>query len=98
VKVGQIATIRFSTVNPHGRTTFDGQVVTLSPGRITGPNGQGYYRAQIKLVDPAALREANVALQPGIPASVNIRTQERTIFDYIFAPLSDAVSRSFRQE
>ena len=98
VKVGQIATIRFSTVNPHGRTTFDGQVVTLSPGRITGPNGQGYYRAQIKLVDPAALRAANVTLQPGIPASVNIRTQERTIFDYIFAPLSDAVSRSFRQE
>ncbi len=98
VKVGQIATVRFATVNPHGATTFDGRVVTLSPARIAGPNGQGYFRAQIELVDPAALRAANVALRPGIPASVTIRTQERTIFDYIFAPLSDAVSRSFRQE
>ena len=66
--------------------------------RLAGELARTLDQLLVEEVDPAALREANVALQPGIPASVNIRTQERTIFDYIFAPLSDAVSRSFRQE
>ena len=39
-----------------------------------------------------------LVIQPGIPASVNIKTKNRTLFDYLFAPLEDAISRSFREE
>jgi hypothetical protein len=44
------------------------------------------------------VQREGLALQPGIPASVNIKTQERTLFDYLIAPLSDAFSRSMREE
>lgn len=97
VRAGQTATIRFSWVNPHGKAAFTGHVVTLSPARVD-EGGKSYYKAQVTLDDPTAARREGLTLQPGIPASVNIRTQERTLFDYLFAPLSDAVSRSFREE
>lgn len=97
VRIGQEATVRFSSVNPHGRTSFQGRVITLSPARIE-QGGQSYYKAQVALDDPESLRREGLALQPGIPASVNIKTQERTLFDYLMAPLSDAFSRSMREE
>ena len=55
-------------------------------------------RAQIALDDPAALQRAGVTLQPGLPASVQIKTQSRTLFSYLFGPLGDAFNRSFREE
>ena len=91
--------MRFASANPHGRSSFKGRVVTLSPTSLSdGQGGQPYFRAQIALDDvPGAAREG-VALQPGLPASVHITTQRRTLFDYLFAPFSDAMSRSFREE
>ena len=97
VRLGQEATVRFNTVNPTGKTAFAGRVVTLSPAQIT-EGGEAYFKAQIALDDPAAARRDGLVLQPGIPASVTIKTRNRTLFQYLFAPFTDAVSRSFREE
>ncbi|HEX8301367.1 HlyD family type I secretion periplasmic adaptor subunit [Sphingomonas sp.] len=99
VRIGTPATVRFSSVNPHGQSAFAGRVVTLSPARVGQEGGQpGYYRAQVVLDDPDAVRRAGVELQPGIPATVNIKTKNRTLMDYLMAPFSDALSKSFREE
>ena len=50
------------------------------------------------LDDPSAARKEGLALQPGLPASVNIKTKDRTLFGYLFSPLSDAISRALREE
>ena len=97
VRIGQKAIVRFASVNPHGKTAFAGRVVTLSPARVD-QGGQSYYKAQVTLDDPAQARREGLTLQPGIPASVNIKTRERSLFSYLFAPLTDAISRSFREE
>jgi len=97
VRVGQPATVRFSSVNPHGKTTFEGRVVTLSPARIE-QGGQSFYKAQVTIIDPAELAREGVVLQPGIPASATIKTEDRSLFDYLLSPLTDAISRSFREE
>ncbi|RYD63584.1 MAG: HlyD family type I secretion periplasmic adaptor subunit [Sphingomonadales bacterium] len=97
VRIGQEAMVRFSTVNPHGQSAFVGKVMTLSPARITEGNAS-FFKAQIALVDPEGARKAGLVLQPGIPASVNIKTKDRTLFDYLFQPFTDAMSRSFREE
>jgi HlyD family type I secretion membrane fusion protein len=100
VRVGSEAIVRFSSVNPHGQTAFKGKVVTLSPAAVNGEGTDATprYRAQIVLDDPAAAQRSGLALQPGIPASVNITTQARTLFDYLMQPFGDAVSKSFREE
>jgi HlyD family type I secretion membrane fusion protein len=97
VRIGQEAIIRFSTVVPHGKTAFEGHVVTLSPASIT-EGGQAYYKAQVALDDPAEARREGLTLQPGIPATVNIKTKDRSLFSYLFAPFADAMSRAFREE
>ena len=97
VKLGQEATVRFSTVNQHGRNAFKGHVVTLSPAQITD-GGRAYFKAQVALDDPAEARREGLVMQPGIPASVNIKTKDRTLFSYLFAPFSDAMSRSMREQ
>lgn len=97
VRVGQAATVHFPSVNPHGRSAFSGRVVTLSPTRVSDGQGPGYFKVQVALEEIGTSSEG-ITLQPGLPASVHIQTQSRTLFDYLFAPISDAFSRSFREE
>jgi HlyD family type I secretion membrane fusion protein len=99
VHLGAQATVRFTSVNPRGQSSFKGHVVTLSPARVGAEQGgEGYYLAQIALDDPAAAAASGVALQPGIPATVNIETAKRTLWNYLMAPLTDAVSGGMREE
>jgi HlyD family type I secretion membrane fusion protein len=98
VRVGSVATLRFTSVNPHGRSSFTGKVVTLSPAAVAGPDGTSAYVAQIALDNPEQLARENVVLQPGIPAAVNIKTKDRSLLDYLLAPLGDAFATSFREE
>lgn len=100
VHIGSEAMVRFSTVNPHGQTSFKGKVMTLSPAAVSGeePGAKSRYRAQIALDDPAAAQRHGLALQPGIPATVNITTKARTLFDYLMQPFGDALNKSFREE
>lgn len=97
VRIGQPATLRFATVNPHGKTAFAGTVTRLSPDRV-GDGAASGYRARITLDDPAAARRDGLALSPGIPVSANIKTQDRSLLDYLLSPFIDAMSRAFRSE
>lgn len=98
VSVGMPATLRLTSVNPHGRTDFEGKVIALSPSPIAGTDGQPRFRAQIVVADPDQLRREGVSLRPGIPVSVQIRSADRTLFDYLFGPLTDAFGNMFREE
>jgi HlyD family type I secretion membrane fusion protein len=98
VRLGAEAHVRFTTANPRGRSSFIGRVVRLSPIRTTDSSGQSHFRAQIALVDPDAAQRAGVTLQPGLPATVNITTQRRTLWDYLMSPFTDALSGGLREE
>ena len=59
--------------------------------------GRGCCRA---LVEPraAALQAAGVALYPGMPVEVMIRTGERTLFEYLAEPVLPSTGRAFRED
>jgi multidrug efflux pump subunit AcrA (membrane-fusion protein) len=73
-------------------------VVRISADRLVDPKtGQPYYAAVLR-VDPAQLAALpRVQLYPGMPAQVNIPTEERTAFDYLVGPLTQAFNQAFRQ-
>jgi HlyD family type I secretion membrane fusion protein len=99
VRIGAVASVRFTSVNPRGRSSFKGRVVTLSPARVGAESGgEGYFLAQIALDDPVGAAADGVVLQPGLPATINIETARRTLWDYLVAPLSDAMSGGMREE
>lgn len=49
-------------------------------------------------MDRSQLDAAEVDLRPSPPATVNITTERRTFFDYLFRPFGDALSGAMREE
>lgn len=98
VKVGGEAHVRFTSVNPRGRSNVKGVVTTLSADRLTDQRtGEAYYLAYVAL-DAEEVRRDGLDLQAGLPATVNIRTANRTFLNYLLAPLGDAMSKAAREE
>lgn len=98
VRVGSVADVRFTTVHPRGPSKVTGTVTTLSADRLTDAStGAAYYLAYIAL-DAEDLKSDDLTLTAGLPATVNIRTADRSFLNYIFAPLLDAFSSAGRQE
>ena len=98
VHVGSVADVRFTTVHPRGPSRVSGVVTTLSADRLTDEaTGAGYYLAYIAL-DMDDVRGDDLTLTAGLPATVNVRTANRSFLSYLFAPLMDAFSGAGRQE
>jgi epimerase transport system membrane fusion protein len=95
---GQEARIRFSTFGNRAPTIF-GTLMSLSADAI--PNeatGASFYLARVE-VNPDSIEElGDLELMPGMPAEIYINTGARTLLQYLFKPLSNAVSRSFNED
>lgn len=94
-----MAEVRFTSYKQRSIPIIHGRVTRISADRITdSKTGFPYYVADV-VVDPAELAAApQIALYPGMPASVMIVTEERTALDYILSPLLASVHSSFRQK
>lgn len=79
--------------------TLEGKVRSVSADRIVDPRtGEAYYLARIEL--PAEhIREVapHVSLKPGMPADVMIMTGNRTMLDFLLAPITASFRKSFNE-
>jgi HlyD family type I secretion membrane fusion protein len=78
---------------------LEGVVRQVSADRLTDQaTQQPYYAARIT-VDRGELERlgAGVALTPGMPAEALIVTRERTLLDYLLAPVADVFRRGMRE-
>jgi HlyD family type I secretion membrane fusion protein len=98
VRIGQEAEIRLSAYKRRSTPLVDGSVVYVSADRLTDRTGEKvYYLARVH-VDRKSLAEAgNLEMSPGMPAEVFIKTDERTALDYLLAPVTQSLRRSFRE-
>ena len=96
VTIGQPATLRFP--NFDGRTTAD---VKGEIGRVAadvtpeGRNGGAAFYAVDITLDVA---RAGGRLRPGMPVDAFIATSQRTMLAYLMKPLSDQITRAFREK
>ena len=98
VRVGSHADVRFTSVNPRGMSKIGGRVTTLSADRLTDAStGVGYYLAYIAL-DSEQVERSGMTITAGLPASVNIKTRDRSFLDYLLAPLTDSFAKAGREE
>lgn len=73
-------------------------VTRISADRLVDPKtGQPYYAASLRIDQAQLAALPGIQLYPGMPAQVNIPTEERTAFDYLVGPLVQAFNQSFRQ-
>ncbi|HIG16506.1 MAG TPA: HlyD family type I secretion periplasmic adaptor subunit, partial [Candidatus Handelsmanbacteria bacterium] len=98
VALNQEATIRFSAFDRSVPTTF-GRVAHLSADSfVDEATGVQYYTAKIEVTDEGLKDLEGLQLIPGMPAEVFISTGSRTLLEYLFKPLSNALARSFIED
>tara|TARA_R110000772_G_scaffold268407_1_gene395341 strand:- start:360 stop:1694 length:1335 start_codon:yes stop_codon:yes gene_type:complete len=98
IHVGQAATLRFAAFNQDRTPQVDGTVTKISADAIADPNtGMPYYEAIVE-IPVEALDDDLFPLLPGMPVDAAVRTESRSVLSYLVKPLSDSVSRTFREE
>ncbi len=97
ISVGQRAVLRFSAFNQDTTPTFEGTVIKVSADAFADEaTGATFYEAQIEIPE-AALGSSRFTLLPGMPVEASLTTESRNVLSYLVKPLTDSLSRTFRE-
>jgi len=97
VTPGMRADIRLTSLKQSERPILGGTVETVSADRVVDDkSGDSYYALQVKL-NPQDVSKSHIDLQPGMPAEVIVATKPRTLIGYLIGPLTDQLTRAFRE-
>ncbi len=98
VRVGQEATIRFSSFTSAVPTIF-GKVIHISADTFNDRNtGAPFYQARIEVTPEGMAELGDLTLVPGMPAEAFIATGSRTFLQYAFKPFTNALARSLIED
>jgi adhesin transport system membrane fusion protein len=109
LKVGQPAVVKLSAYDFNKYGGLNGELEHLSPDtlkderqpRKPGANPsdmeEGYYRILVRIKDTNLVRKGKtMAPTPGMTATVEIRTGQKTVLEYLFRPLQN-VTQALRE-
>jgi adhesin transport system membrane fusion protein len=100
VRIGQSATVKFDAYDSSIYGSAQGKVIYISPDTLTEQKSQGdqvYYRVHVS-VDTKMLRprpNEKIEIQPGMTATVEIKTGRNTVLKFLLKPITKTVSDSF---
>ena len=95
VHVQQMATLRLSAFNQVTTPETSGKVVFISPDLMIEPrSGMSFYTIRIQVDTKKA---GDVTLVPGMPVEAFIQTGTRSVWSYLIKPMSDQITRAFRE-
>ncbi len=99
VQIGLTAEVRFSAFKQAKTPVMNGQVINLSPDIFQDERtGMSYYQARVELTQESEAKLGEMQLLPGMPAEVLINTGERTVFEYLAQPITNAFARAFIED
>ena len=98
IAIGQPVTLRFAAFDSRTTPELFGQIARISADALSDERNQtAYYRAEVTLDADEAAKLGDLALIPGMPVEVFIRTGERTPLAYLMKPLVEYFNRAFRE-
>ncbi|MEY4768759.1 MAG: hypothetical protein RL637_1398 [Pseudomonadota bacterium] len=102
VRIGLTAEIRFSAFKQAKTPVMYGKVTHISADSLVDERtGVPYYQARVE-VTPESLKklhdEAHFELVPGMPAEVLIKTGERTLYEYLTQPITNAIAHALIED
>ena len=78
---------------------ISGVLTKLSADRLLDESGDfAYYEGEIKLLEEDLHLLQGMAIIPGMPAEVLIKTGERTMMGYLMSPMARIASRSLIED
>lgn len=91
--------ITFPAFNHASTPNIPGKVLTVSADRLTDPDSKmPYYLAQVEITPEGVPMLGSNVIRPGMPASVLIRTGERTMLSYLLKPFLERLDKSFKEQ
>jgi len=91
--------ITFPAFNHASTPNIPGTVLTVSPDRLMDELTHApYYRAQVEVTPEGMIMLGDNLIRPGMPATVLIRTGERTLLSYLLKPLLERLHKSFKEQ
>jgi HlyD family type I secretion membrane fusion protein len=98
VRAGSQAEVRLTAYQTRTTPLVAGNVNYVSADRMVDPqSGAPYYVVNVDVSAGALADAGNLRMQAGMPAEVYIRTDSRTTFDYILAPVTSYLRRGMRE-
>jgi HlyD family type I secretion membrane fusion protein len=98
VRAGSEAEVRLTAYQTRTTPLVAGNVNYVSADRMVDPqSGAPYYVVNVDVSAGALADAGNLRMQAGMPAEVYIRTDSRTTFDYILAPVTSYLRRGMRE-
>ena len=99
LSLDQTAMLRFSAFNQRTTPEISGKVSRISADVTTDErSGDSYYTVRIAMTADEVRRLGDVKLVPGMPVEVFIKTGDRKVISYLVKPLSDQITRAFRDK
>ncbi|MFC5708251.1 HlyD family type I secretion periplasmic adaptor subunit [Aeromonas eucrenophila] len=96
---GLPVSISFPAFNHAQTPIIPGKVITISADRmIDEASHQPYYLAQIGVTDAGMKLLGTHQIKAGMPASITIKTGERTLLSYLLKPLLERFDKSFKEQ
>jgi len=98
IQPGQTAVVKLTSADAARYGSLDGTVVSVSPDTILSPEGAPYYKVRVE-TDQSFFQRGKwkYQLYPGMQLMANIRTGERTVFQYLFDPLIAGMGDSMQE-
>ena len=100
---GQVAQVRFTSVDDRTLPLLSGRVRTISADSFTDEKtGQSFFRAEVE-VSPEELGKVQGVLgkgqlRPGLPVELVMAVRKRTALQYLLEPISHHLWRSMREQ
>jgi HlyD family secretion protein len=99
IHVGQAAVLRFPAFNQQTTPEIDGKVSLVSADVSTDlKSGMSFYTVRVAIPDEGLTRLQGLRLVPGMPVEAFVQTAPRTVVSYLIRPISDQMTRAFREK
>jgi len=98
IRLGQPATLRFSTFDQRTTPELFATVANVSPDVfVDDRTGASYYTAELRPNTGELAKLGVLDILPGMPVEAFIKTDDRTPLDYLIKPLANYFNRAFRE-
>ena len=91
IKLGDEVKVRLSAYDSAKYGSISGELATISPDTVPNDDGSGttYYAVEVAITSDMVLDNGKVVqLKPGMTATIDVLSGKRTVFEYIWAPMS----------
>lgn len=95
VENGMKAKVSFTTYDPSIYGTFDGFITDIGATTTEVKDRGVFYEARVEVKDE---KTKDIIIQSGMSAEISLIGQKRTVFGYIFSPVTKLKRKAFREK